>query len=74
MYYGDKMSREKPQKKYETEVTQFGNGAKIKAYKHHIGKKVMVEIIDDTTKEKNNANRWNHEVNENGHKRKILSR
>ena len=52
MYYGDKMSREKPQKKYETEVTQFGNGAKIKAYKHHIGKKVMVEIIDDTTKEK----------------------
>jgi putative transposon-encoded protein len=39
------MSREKPQEEYETEVTCFGNGAKIKAYKKHIGKRVLVKII-----------------------------
>jgi len=41
------MSRQKPQKKYTTKVRRFGNGAKIKAFKSHIGKLAKVEIVDD---------------------------
>ena len=39
------MSREKPKEEYETTVSKFGNGAKIKGYKKHIGRKVKVSVI-----------------------------
>lgn len=38
------MSKEKPKKEYTTKVKKFGNGARIKAYKKHIGKKVKIII------------------------------
>ena len=38
------MSREKPKNQYTTTVKKYGNGAKIKGYKKHIGKKVTVNI------------------------------
>ena len=47
IYITTNMSREKPKTKYESVVTQFGNGAKIKAYKDHIGKKVKIEVEED---------------------------
>jgi len=40
------MSREKPKEVYITKVTKFGNGAKIKGFKHHIGCKVLITLFD----------------------------
>ena len=40
------MSREPPKESYITKIKKFGNGAKIKAYKKHIGKEVKIMVID----------------------------
>ena len=38
------MKRNKPSDEYETVVVKQGNGARIKAYKKHIGKKAKVIV------------------------------
>ena len=40
------MSREKPKTKYKVKIKNFGNGAKIKAYKSQIGKEALIMVID----------------------------
>lgn len=37
----------KPEQVFESEVVKSGNGAVIKAFKRHIGKKAIVIIKDD---------------------------
>jgi putative transposon-encoded protein len=41
------MSREKPKLKYQAKVVKYSNGARIKAYKEHIGKTVEVRVMKD---------------------------
>jgi len=36
------MSREKPKEIYKAKVTRFGNGAKLKAFKDHVGQEVII--------------------------------
>ena len=40
------MSRKKPQSKYTAQVKKNGTGAKIRAFKEHIGKTAEIKIID----------------------------
>lgn len=47
------MSREKPKLKYITKVVKYSNGARIKAYKEHIGKNVEVKILRGKDEYKN---------------------
>jgi len=48
------MSREKPKNFYIAKPNTFGNGAKLKAYKKHIDKEMIImtkELWDKKTKE-----------------------
>jgi len=47
-----KMSREKPKNIYRSKVTKFGNGAKIKGYKKHIGQDVIIMVKEEKWTEK----------------------
>lgn len=45
------MSREKVKTEYRVVIKKSGNGAKIKAYKKHIGQEAIIKIIEKEEKE-----------------------
>lgn len=65
------MSREKPKELYISKVSRFGNGAKLKAFKKHINKEMIIMTKEKykhpTKKEEklfNEADNKMHEIDE----------